>query len=162
MENIEDTKIGNWESMDKRLNTRSKPWINQFLLGKFLGGTVYLSAANLPEELQQMRDYFNNPSALTNVTYVVTNYITPAVFTSIADMQRAMRSAEFNFDQQTVDYYGYSYDPKLPGSILRSLPGDLFQNHKITRRIDWDRQSRLPRTISVIHNDNHAQLYQPE
>ena len=44
-------------------------------------------------------------------------------------MQQAMRSAEFNFGQQTVDCCGYSYDPELPGSILRSLPGDLFQNH---------------------------------
>lgn len=289
---MENAKIGNWERVDKRLNMRLKARMIRLLLGTSLAGAVHLSAANLPGELRQMRDYFNNPPALTNITYVVTNYITPEIFTSIADMQRAMRSAEFNFGQQTVDYYGYSYDPELPGSILRSLPGDLFQNHilhdrsiltndakllteyqrlpffmgrsnhvwwnavhtpitglsfdvltnstdglwrmdpekepspffrdsllgvgttfshfgfglfepgtwriqkkdedlfewsgktarsgeiggmiwstnnqwvmhsnppwEITRRIEWDSQSRLPRTISVIHNDNHAQLY---
>lgn len=30
---------------------------------------------------------------------------------------------------------------------------------EITCRIDWDKKASLPRTISVIHNDNHAQLY---
>ena len=38
-----------------------------------------------------------------------------------SDMQRTMRSTEFDFDQQTVNYYGYSYNLELPGSILRSL-----------------------------------------
>ena len=123
---MENAKIENCKRVNKQLNMRLKAQVSRYLLGTFLAGAVHLSAADLPEELRQMRDYFNNPPALTNVTYVVTNYITPEIFTSIADMQRAMRSAEFNFGQQTVDYYGYSYDPELPGSILRSLPGDLF------------------------------------
>ena len=126
---MKNAKIRNWKRVNKRLSIRLKVRMIRFLLGTSLGGGVHLSAEDLPEELRQMRDYFNNPPALTNVTYVVTNYITPEIFTSIADMQRAMRSAEFNFGQQTVDYYGYSYNPELPRSILCSLPGDLFQNH---------------------------------
>lgn len=49
---------------------RLKAIMSRFLLGTSLAGAVHLLAANLPEELQQMRDYFNNPHALTNITYV--------------------------------------------------------------------------------------------
>ncbi len=48
-----------------RLKARMIP----FLLGTSLTSAVHLSAANLPEELQQMQDYFNNPPALKNIAY---------------------------------------------------------------------------------------------
>lgn len=35
----------------------------------------------------------------------------------------------------------------------------MLPTKEFTRRIEWDSQSRLQRIISVIHNDNHAQLY---
>ena len=35
----------------------------------------------------------------------------------------------------------------------------MLPTREFTRRIEWDSQSRLQRIISVIHNDNHAQLY---
>lgn len=41
----------------------------RFPLGTSLTVAVHLSAADLPEELQQMQDYFNNPPALKNVAY---------------------------------------------------------------------------------------------
>ncbi len=130
--------------MNNWLNMRNR--IVRFLPATALVGALHLSAADLPGDLRQMRDYFNNPPALKNITYVVTNYITPVAFTSIAAMQRvqrAMRSTEFNFGQQTVDYYGYSYDPELPGSVLRSLPGDLFQNHILQDRTILTNDAKL-------------------
>ena len=102
--------------------------IGLFLPATVLAGALHLSAADLPEDLRQMRDYFNNPPALKNITYVVTNYSVPFIFSNREEFREAVETHGLNPTKPTVSYRVYSYDSELPGILCRQFPPKLFNS----------------------------------
>lgn len=104
---------------------------------------------DLPDELKQIREYFNNPPAITNLTFVMTNYISPYAFRDMNEVRKATKLFGFDPTKPTVNYRAYSYDPAIPGIVYRSFPAKYFKDHVLQ---DLTILTNLPDYHSEIPN----------